>query len=149
MAELSKNVDVLPERVLNKSIDIPEIRNSENIIPNTEKGLEREHQVEKELQEKYPESEGYEIVSEAYLRDSEGRIVKDPETGTARRVDFVVTKDGKVVDSIEVTSETCDKTAQMEKEQRVREAGGNYIETDDGSLAKYPDNLQTRIERKQ
>ena len=82
------------------------------------------------------------------MRDSEGKIVRDPETGEARRIDFVVVKDGKVVDSIEVTSETADKTGQTAKEERIREAGGSYIRTSDGSLAKYPDNLHTTIERR-
>jgi hypothetical protein len=101
-----------------------------------------------ELEKKYPESEGYEIISEAYLRDSEGKIVRDPETGEARRIDFVIVKDGQVVDSIEVTSETADKTGQTAKEERIREAGGNYIRTYDGSLAKYPNDLHTTIERR-
>ena len=108
----------------------------EGILPNKEEGLRREAEVEEELEKKYPESEGYEIVSEAYLRDSEGKIVRDPETGEARRIDFVVVKDGQVVDSIEVTSETADKTGQTAKEERIRDAGGNYIRTSDGSLAK-------------
>ena len=54
------------------------------------------------------------------MRDSEGKIVRDPETGEARRIDFVVVKDGQVVDSIEVTSETADKTGQTAKEERIR-----------------------------
>ena len=60
----------------------------------------------------------------------------------------VIVKDGKVVDSIEVTSETADKTGQIAKENRIREAGGNYIKTADGSLVKIPDNVHTRIERR-
>ena len=104
--------------------------------------------MEEELEKKYPESEGYEIISEAYLRDSEGKIVRDPETGEARRIDFVVVKDGQVVDSIEVTSETADKTGQTAKEERIREAGGNYVRTSDGSLAEFPNDLHTTIERR-
>ena len=104
--------------------------------------------MEKELEKKYPESEGYEIVSEAYLRDSEGKIVRDPVTGEGRRIDFVVVKDGQVVDSIEVTSETADKTSQTAKEERIRAAGGNYIRTNDCSIVKIPNNVQTTIERR-
>lgn len=150
LAELSKEYEPLSNRELNKSLDISRsLENfSEGILPNKEEGLRREAEVEEELEKKYPESEGYEIVSEAYLRDSEGRIVRDPETGEARRIDFVVVKDGKVVDSIEVTSETADKTGQTAKEERIREAGGNYIRTSDGSLAQYPDDLHTTIERR-
>ncbi len=151
LAELSKSFDTLPDRELNKSVD--SLRKSfddlaEGILPNKEEGLRRESEAESELIKKYPESEGYEIISEAYLRDSDGSIVKDPETGEARRIDFVVVKDGVVVDSIEVTSETADKTAQTAKENRIREAGGNYVRTSDGSLAQYPSDLQTTIERR-
>lgn len=151
LAELSKGYETLSNRELNKSLDIfsRSLDNfQESILPNKEEGLRREAEVEEELEKKYPESDGYEIVSEAYLRDSEGKIVRDPETGEARRIDFVVVKDGKVVDSIEVTSETADKTGQTAKEERIREAGGNYIRTSDGSLAKYPDDLHTTIERR-
>lgn len=150
LAELSKGYETLPNRELNKSLEIS--RNLDNllegILPNKEEGLRREAEVEEELEKKYPESDGYEIVSEAYLRDSDGKIVQDFETGAARRIDFVVVKDNQVVDSIEVTSETADKTGQIAKEERIREAGGNYIRTSDGSLAKYPDNLHTTIERR-
>ena len=150
LAELSKEFEPLSNRELNKSLDISRSLDnfSEGILPNKEEGLRREAEVEEELEKKYPESEGYEIVSEAYLRDSEGKIVRDPETGEARRIDFVVVKDGKVVDSIEVTSETADKTGQTAKEERIREAGGSYLRTSDGSRAKYPDDLHTTIERR-
>ena len=151
LAELSKGYETLSNRELNKSLDC--ISRSldnfqEGILPNKEEGLRREAEVEEELEKKYPESEGYEIISEAYLRDSEGKIVRDPETGEARRIDFVIVKDGQVVDSIEVTSETADKTGQTAKEERIRDAGGNYIRTSDGSLAKYPNDLHTTIERR-
>lgn len=151
LAELSKSFDTLPDRELNKSVD--SLRKSfdglaEGILPNKEEGLRRESEVQSELLKKYPESEGYEVIRETLLRDSDGCIVKDPETGEARRIDFVVVKDGVVVDSIEVTSETADKTAQTAKENRIREAGGNYVRTSDGSLAEYPNDLQTTIERR-
>ena len=151
LAELSKGYETLSNRELNKSLDYfsRSLDNfQEGILPNKEEGLRREAEVEEELEKKYPESEGNEIVSEAYLRDSEGKIVRDPETGEARRIDFVIVKDGQVVDSIEVTSETADKTGQTAKEERIRDAGGNYIRTSDGSLAKYPNDLHTTIERR-
>jgi hypothetical protein len=117
-------------------------------IKNKEDGLERERIVRKELEEKYPSREGYEIISEAYLRDENGKIVRDPETGEARRIDFIVIQDGKVVDSIEVTSKTADKTQQSAKESRIREAGGKYIKDSDSNLVEIPADVQTRIERK-
>ena len=98
----------------------------ENIIKNKEDGLRRENDVETDLRQQYPEKDGYNIESEVYLRDKDGNIVKDEKTGEARRIDFVVTKDGKAVDSIEVTSKTADKTEQLAKEERIRKNGGNY-----------------------
>lgn len=121
---------------------------SENIIKNKEDGLRRENDVETDLKEKYPEKEGYKVESEVYLRDKDGNIVKDEKTGEARRIDFVVTKDGKVVDSIEVTSKTADKTDQLAKEERIREKGGNYIKDSNGNLIEIPQNVHTRIERR-
>lgn len=121
---------------------------NENIIKNKEDGLRRENDVETELREQYPEKEGYNIESEAYLRDEKGNIVKDEQTGEARRIDFVVTKDGKAVDSIEVTSKTADKTEQLAKEERIRKNGGNYIKDSNGNLIEIPEDVHTRIERR-
>lgn len=117
-------------------------------IQNKIDGLQREAEVREELVKKYPPEEGYEIISEAYLRDADGNIVKDPETGKARRIDFVVVKDGKVIDSIEVTSKTADKSDQLAKENRIREFGGNYIRDNNGNLIKIPSSVQTRVERR-
>lgn len=117
-------------------------------IKNKLDGLEREREVHSDLEKKYPPEDGYEIVPEAVLRDKDGNIVRDPETGEARRIDFVVVKDGKVVDSIEVTSKTADKTQQSAKEGRIREAGGNYVRDRSGNLVEIPPNIQTRIERR-
>ncbi|MDR0363513.1 MAG: hypothetical protein LBH92_00595, partial [Bacteroidales bacterium] len=93
------------------------------LIRNKEDGNRREAEVDDELKNKYPESEGYTIEKEVYLRDKDGNIVRDPVTGEARRIDFVVIKDGKVVDSIEVTSKTAPKDEQTAKENRIRENG--------------------------
>ena len=119
-----------------------------SIIQNKEDGLRREKEVLGELQEQYPEEEGYKIESEVYLRDENGNIVKDPITGEARRIDFVVVKDGEAVESIEVTSKTADKTEQSAKETRIRENGGNYIKDTKGNLINIPDTVQTKIERR-
>jgi hypothetical protein len=117
-------------------------------IQNKIDGLEREKEVYEELQEKYPPEDGFEIISEAYLRDADGNIARDKETGEARRIDFIVVKNGKVVDSVEVTSKTADKTAQSAKEVRIRESGGNYIRDNNGNLVEISENVSTRIERK-
>ena len=131
-------------------MSLRENKNRENldqVVRNKLDGCEREEKVEQELEEKYP-CPPNEIIREAYLRDENGNIVRDPITGTARRVDFVVVRDGEVVDSVEVTSQTAPKEEQIAKESRIRENGGIYVRTEDGSLAKYPTNVTTRIERK-
>lgn len=117
-------------------------------IQNKQDGLRRENEVEAELNVKYPPEKGYSIEQEVYLRDKNGNIVKDPLSGEARRIDFVVVKDGRVVDSIEVTSKTADKTEQCAKESRIREEGGNYIKDGNGTLIEIPPTVQTRIERR-
>lgn len=156
LSERAKEYKMLPDRVLNSPIenymhglhsDINDL--DEGTIQNKIDGLRREIEVYDELKQKYPESEGYEIVPEAYLRDKDGNIVRDPITGEGRRIDYVVVKDNKIVDSVEVTSPTADKTEQCSKEQRIREAGGNYVRTADGSLAEFPSDTQTRIDRRE
>ncbi len=120
----------------------------EPIKKNREAGANREELAKKELQQKFPEKEGYKIEREMYLRNAEGNIVKDPVTGEARRIDFVVNKDGKIVKSIEVTSKTAPKEAQLAKEERIREAGGNYIKTrDTGRLIEFPKDIKTEVRR--
>ena len=121
---------------------------SEKLISNKKEGLRREKEVLSELQEKYPESEGYKIESEKLLRDSNGNKAIDPETGTGRRMDFVVDKEGNVVDSIEVTPKTADKAAQIAKEAHIRENGGNYVKLSNGDILEIPESIITKIERK-
>ena len=118
------------------------------IIKNKEDGLRREEEVGKYLKEKYPKEDGYTTESEVYLRDENGNIIKDEKTGESRRIDYVVIKDGKVVDSIEVTSKTADKTEQLAKEERIRGQGGNYVKDSNGNLVAIPEEVKTRIERR-
>lgn len=125
-----------------------EVKEKNEPIKNKQDGLERERKVEEELKSQYPESEGYDVLSEVYLRDKNGSIVKDPVTGEARRIDFVVVKGEKVVDSIEVTSKTADKTEQSAKEARIRDNGGNYLRDTNGKLVEILPDVQTRIERR-
>ncbi|XOJ01571.1 hypothetical protein ACMX2M_07510 [Paenibacillus polymyxa] len=116
---------------------------------NREQGDQREAAVLEELNHQYPVEEGYEVTAEQYLRDSDGRIVKDLETGEARRVDFVVLKDGEVVQSIEVTSETAPKDAQLAKEERIREQGGEWIRhPETHELYRYNDEVKTEVWRR-
>ena len=46
----------------------------------------------------------------------------------------MVVKDGKVIDSIEVTSKLQIKLNNQRREERIRESGGNYIRDNDGNL---------------
>lgn len=135
----------------NKPISGAEVAEAraEQLAENREKGALREDQVRDELDKLYPPEEGYQILEEQYLRDSDGNIVKDTETGEARRIDFVVTKDGEVVKSIEVTSETASKTEQLAKEDRIREDGGTYIrDKQTGELTQMPASVETEVRRR-
>ena len=136
LAEFEKNVK-------------PEVKKNElaKIVENKLEGRKREQEVQKELEKRYPEREGYKVVSERYLLDKNGNIARDPETLKARRIDFVVVKDNKVVDMIEVTSKTAPKIDQSAKELRIRENGGNYIKLGE-QLIRIPNYVETRIERR-
>ena len=117
-------------------------------IQNKLDGCAREEKVGEELRKKYPPESGFTVLREVYLRDENGEIVVDPVTGTKRRVDFAVVKDGNVVDMVEVTSKTAPKEAQIAKENRIRNAGGNYIKDYNNNLIRIPDSVKTRIDRR-
>ena len=61
------------------------------------------------------------------MRDKNGNIVIDPNTGTARRLDHVVVVNVEAVDVVETTSLNADKRAQILHEQNVRNIVGIYI----------------------
>jgi hypothetical protein len=118
-------------------------------IQNKQEGLRRENEVYGELKGKYPPEKGFTIESEAYLRDEDGKIARDPVTGEGRRIDFIVTKNNTIVDSIEVTSKTAFKDEQTAKEERIRDNGGNFIRDNNYNLLEVPKGLHTRIERRE
>lgn len=134
----------ITKEVMQKGTEIA-VKKVGEMIDNKKAGLEREKEVKKDLEKQYP---GATILSEAYLRDKDGNIVKDPQTNSARRIDFVILKNGKVIDSVEVTSKTAEKDNQIAKENRIRENGGNYVKTEDGQLVRIPNTVATRIERR-
>ena len=120
-----------------------------SIEANKQAGLAREAAVSQELASEYLSTDGYRIERECYLRDETRSIVLDPVTGEGRRLDKVVIRDGEVVKSVEVTSETAEKTGQMAKEERIREAGGNYtIDRSTGELVRLADGVKTEIWRR-
>jgi hypothetical protein len=98
------------------------------IVKNNSDGAARENAVKTELLRDYPAAQGYKVESQLYLRNQDGTIALDPSTQEGRRLDSVVIKDGQVIRSIEVTSEAAPKALQSAKEDRIREAGGNYVQ---------------------
>lgn len=94
------------------------------IIPNKAAGLERETIAKAWLQDKFPNAE---VLSERYLKDTNGKSVYDIVTDSRRRIDFVVVENGNVVGVYEVTSPTADKSLQSLKEERIRQRGGTHI----------------------
>jgi hypothetical protein len=127
--------------------EISEMRKTQ-IEANRNDGAERELKAKKELENEFPAEKGYKIHSETYLRNETGKIVKDNETGSARRIDFTVSKNGEIVKSVEVTSKIAPKEAQISKEDRIRENGGNYIkDKETGELIKIGDHIQTEVRR--
>lgn len=99
-------------------------KKAQQVKKNKKDGLAREKQTEKELKEQNPDAS---VQSEQYLRDKDGKIAKDPLSGEGRRIDHVVIKDGKVVDMVETTSMTADKTTQIAKQARIESSGGSFI----------------------
>lgn len=144
----NKSDELKPQRNFQDLDKRVEVENRGNGVQNKLDGCKREEAVYKELANAYPEKEKFQIKSEVYLRDKDGNIVKDSKTGEARRIDFAVFKDNKVVDMVEVTSKTAPKLEQISKEYRIRDAGGNYIKDDSGKLIKVPNNVETRIDRR-
>lgn len=93
--------------------------------------------------------EGYKVCRERELCDRDGNAVVDEQTGQKRRIDIVVVKNGKVVDMVEVTSKTAPKQEQLQKEYRIRSIGGNYIKDDNGNVCRIPNNVETRVDRRE
>lgn len=118
-------------------------------------GMARQETVGTELIRDYPAEKGYNVQSESYLRNQDGSIAHDPSVqegngleGT-RRPDFVVIKNGQVIKSVEVTSESAPKALQSAKEDHIREAGGNYVrDRSTGELVLFAPGVRTEIVRR-
>jgi hypothetical protein len=100
------------------------IQRASKKIKNKEEGDRREKEELDELKLNNPDAK---VQKERYLRDKNGKIVKDPLTGEGRRIDIVVIENDDVKEVIEVTSETADKAEQIAKEKRIRKKGGTFI----------------------
>ena|GEM_PF-2701507 len=101
---------------------------------NAVNGARREAEVFQELKQTYPTAD---IIKQPYLRDANGKIVKDFETSEARRLDFAVVQDGQVASRLEVTSQTAKKDFQIGKEGRIISNGGTFIRGTNGSLLNF------------
>ena len=126
-----------------------EINEIAQVVKNKLDGVEREEKVLKDLISKYGKDN---VLREQYLRNMAGEIMKDIETGTARRIDFVVKQGDKIIKSIEVTSPNVDKTLQVLKETRIlehaKEIGGAFIkDPNTGKLLEFTSDLVTEIVR--
>ena len=78
-----------------------------------------------------------------------GRKAIDPlSNNEGRRIDFVVIENGKVIDSVEVTSMRANKLSQQAKEDNIRQNGGTFIK--DRATGKLLDisNIKTTLERR-
>ena len=152
--EMTEDLSKKTAKEVADAVDNPEVLDKvEQIVKNKMDGIAREEKVLEELLEKHMD-DGAKVIREAYLRDANGNIIKDAVEGTARRIDYVVSKGGKVIESIEVTSESASKTLQMAKESRILEEawknGGAFIkDPDTGMLIEFVKEISTMIRRLQ
>ncbi|MCR6720414.1 MAG: hypothetical protein NVV59_08980 [Chitinophagaceae bacterium] len=132
--------------LIKKSSEAPKSNQANNMNINRSTGTSRQQAELAQLRNDNPNAS---IQAERYLRDKNGKILKDPLTGEARRIDFAVIKDNKVIELVETTSLNANKTFQSQKEARIREAGGTYIR--DRNTRKLIDvsNIETRISRRE
>jgi len=87
-------------------------------------GTVRERANAARLAEQYP---GASVQNQVYLRDANGKIVKNPITGSGRRLDHVIIENGSVRTIRETTSMTANKALQQAHEAAVRAAGGVFV----------------------
>ena len=128
---------------------VKEVVEGTQVVKNKLDGTARENIVLDNLDSYYGKCN---VLREQLLRDADGIPIKDLKTDTARRIDFIVIQDGKIIRSIEVTSQTADKTAQIAKQSRILEEaakrGGAFIKNSEtGKLIEYPIGLGTEIRR--
>ena len=108
-------------------------RASAQIRLNAQQGRQRELRVREELRSENP---GASVQDQQYLRDANGRIVKDPVTGIARRVDHAVIQEGRAR-TFETTGPNVNKDRQLGREERIRDSGGTFVrDRDTGHLCE-------------
>jgi hypothetical protein len=128
-----------------QSVNSPNPNSDDQITKNRIDGARREVLVDAELKQANPNAS---VQREQFLRDSDGNIATDELTGEARRVDHVVIENGRVIDAVETTSLTAKKDAQIEKENRIRNDGGNFVRDRDTGCT-VPLDCEIRIDRRE
>ena len=111
-------------------------------LPNKKAGMERERRARDVFERRYGKDN---VLSERYLRDANGKSVKDPLTGERRRIDFIIkNQDGKWK-AVEITSRpnVAKKNLQLAKEERIREQGGIFVKNKKTGELIHLDNLST------
>ena len=94
------------------------------VVKNAIAGKKREARVTAKLKAKF---KNMSVQRELSLRNADGKLAKDPVTGTGRRLDNVGIQDGEGKFTVEVTSKTANKLAQEAKEARILESGGTFV----------------------
>jgi hypothetical protein len=95
------------------------------LLKNVADGAQRAARTAEELAAENP---GKVIQHERALRDASGNKVLDAVTGEGRRVDHaVIDRDANAAKTYETTGSEVDKRLQLQKEDRIRKAGGTYI----------------------
>ena len=79
-------------------------------------GIRRENAAQRLLAERFPNAR---VQAETFLRNRNGTKARDPRTGKARRIDFVLFDRGTAVKRYEVTSQRAYKKAQIARELRI------------------------------
>lgn len=109
-------------------------------------GKEREKEIRNVLEKRYPKEEGYKIYEQRVLKNEDEKRAEVNKKW--RKLDYVVTKDDKVVKSIEVTSEKANKESQLSKEKDIRDKTPVFIsDSDTGKLISVPKDVETEVWR--
>ncbi|MCR5797587.1 MAG: hypothetical protein K6G63_06675 [Eubacterium sp.] len=119
------------------------------VLQNKIEGTAREKLAYKRLSKSFAPED---IIKEATIVDRLGKPIKDIVTNSGRRIDYVVKEGNKIKKSIEVTSETAKKGAQLEKEERIRELakemGGAFVKDPiSDKMYSLSQNVKTEIWR--
>lgn len=94
------------------------------MVKNAIEGRIRERMVDADLRKSFPNAV---VQNQSTIVDQSGKKVVDPITEQGRRLDHVVIEDGVVRKIVETTSQSARKVEQLNKEDRIRYNGGEYV----------------------